>query len=340
MILRALRGFAVRLRVGGQMSWRLLARLVISVALSLWIVTGLVPVAQSEQSETTSSFILGAAHQAPLLSIEPFARFTGTGWVNSWPPADEGKTLVPALDRVPLRWLAKPVPREWTLWPTTGAPIKAAVTGIAREDGGCTAPLVLTMASTPALDIAFADDNGPPLIAVDTQQLVEGVRRVKSTDPESRSLTQVIEQAFRANEPRFLMAPATRSLVEAARQEIDFATLEIETASLSRAARELEPSLYYFEAQKQTTLKSGLLFGIKARGWLRRNGTTWSAVGLTGAPFDEEGLSSVTPLGIVRVTGRVFWVSLLTYYESMEFAIDEILPQGSRRLLRSGGGGC
>jgi hypothetical protein len=163
---------------------------------------------------------------------------------------------------------------------------------------------------------------------------------MKSTDPEWRPLTQVIEQAFRANEPRLLMTPSTRSLVETARREIDFATLDIETASVTRAARELEPSLYYFEAQKQTTLKSGVLFGIKARGWLRRNGAAWSAVGVTGAPFDEEGLSSVTPLGIVRATGRVFWVSMITYYESMDFGIDEIVPGGARRLLRSGGSGC
>jgi len=313
------------------------ARIVISAVFAAWIVTA---GARAAQSETTSPFVLGAAHQAPLLSIEPFARFTGSRWVNTWPPADESNKPAPALDRVPAGWLAKPVPREWTLWPTTGAPIKATITGIAREDGGCTAPLVLTLAPADALDIAFADDNGPPLIAVDTQQPIEGVRRMRPTDAEWQPLTQVIEQAFRANEPRFLMAPSTRSLVETARRELDFTMLEIDTASLTRAARELEPSLYYFEAQKQTTLKSGLLFGIKARGWLRRNGTTWSAVGVTGAPFDEEGLSSVTPLGIVRASGRVFWVSMITYYESMEFAIDEILPQGSRRLLRAGGGGC
>jgi hypothetical protein len=316
------------------------ALLVLPVALAMAASTGAVREIQTTSAtQPARPFVLAAAYHHPSIAIEPFARFTGSTWVNSWPPADESGSKPASLDRVPVRWLAKPVPRAWTLWPNAGAPFKSVVTGIVRHEGGCTAPLVLTLDPTPGVTIAVPDD-GPPVLAVDTDQAVEGVRDVPASDSEGRALIPLVIKTFGQHESRLIVGAATAEHVQAARREIDISKLAIETTKLVRAAREIEPSLYYFEARKETSLKSGPLFGIVVRGWLRRSGQDRIAVSVSGGAYSDEGQTFATPLGIVRAADRQFWVFLLTHYESMEFAIDEITTAGARRLLRAGGSGC
>ena len=83
------------------------------------------------------------------------------------------------------------------------------------------------------------------------------------------------------------------------------------------------------------------LLSLKVSGWVRldSNGRT-SAFALFGSVFDDEGTWSVTPLAIVRVAGRVFWITAVSRYESSSFVIRDVSPSAIRDVLTSDNGGC
>lgn len=79
----------------------------------------------------------------------------------------------------------------------------------------------------------------------------------------------------------------------------------------------------------------------KVSGWVRPdpNGRT-SAFALFGRVFDDEGMWTMTPLAIVRLAPRVFWITAVTLYESSSFVIRDVSPSAIRDVLTSDNGGC
>jgi hypothetical protein len=108
-----------------------------------------------------------------------------------------------------------------------------------------------------------------------------------------------------------------------------------------RPVADTSPVLYYFEAVRRANRKNGSVLSLKVSGWLRRDsaGRT-SAFALFGSVFSEDGTWSVMPLAIVRVAGRVFWITLATGYESASFVIRDVSPSAVRAVLTSDNGGC
>jgi hypothetical protein len=105
------------------------------------------------------------------------------------------------------------------------------------------------------------------------------------------------------------------------------------------------PRVIYFEAHKAAAASLWQLEGFTIAGWLVE-GTTGRrrALHLTGSLVTGEsnGLGSRlrVPLGFLRLGDRVLWVSALHGYESLEYAIDEIMASDVRQVIAVNAGGC
>jgi hypothetical protein len=269
--------------------------------------------------------------------LVPFARFTGTRWVNTWPTPDESDVRVPPLAEVPTTWLGKPVPRQWTFWPASGNRRSVTVVGTRRGDGtggGCTQPAVLTMDQT-----LGSESQG---LAIATDQLIEAVRRVQPSTPEWRHLEPVIDAAVRTNERRLVASkPFNRAWQQEALAEVDVFQAPLTIETVYRPVADASPVLYYFEAVRSANRRNGSSLTMKVSGWVRpeANGGL-AAFALFGNVFDDEATWTVTPLAIVRIAERVFWITGVGGYESYSFVIRDVSPTAIRDVLTSDNGGC
>jgi hypothetical protein len=78
--------------------------------------------------------------------VVPFAAYHGGRWERAWPEANEASDPLPALDDLPSVWRrhGEPVPREWHVWPVSGAePIPAHIDGIEVTDAHCVDQIAL-----------------------------------------------------------------------------------------------------------------------------------------------------------------------------------------------------
>jgi hypothetical protein len=298
------------------------------------IVVMAIVVASAALSAQPRPFVVAAYSDGGLV---PFARFTGARWVNTWPMPAESDVPVPPLAEIPTIWLGKPVPRQWSFWPASGSRRPVTVVGARRGSGtggGCTQPAVLTMDQT--LD---SESRG---LAVDTDQVVEAIRRVQPSSAEWRHLEPVIHAAVRANERRLVaIGPINRPWQQEALTEVDVFQAPLAIEAVYRPVADASPILYYFEAVRSANRRNGSLLSMKVSGWVRPdpNGRT-SAFQLFGRVFDDEAMWTMTPLAIVRLAQRVFWITAVTHYESSSFVIRDVSASAIRDVLTSDNGGC
>jgi hypothetical protein len=179
-------------------------------------------------------------------------------------------------------------------------------------------------------------------LAVDTDQVVEAVRRVPPSSAEWRHLEPVIDSAVRDHERRLVeIGSIDRTWQQEALAEVNIFQAPLTIETVYRQVADTSPVLYYFEAVRSANRKNSSLLSLKVSGWVRRdsNGRT-SAFALFGSVFDDEGMWSMTPLAIVRLAGRVFWITAVTRYESSSFVIRDVSPRAIRDVLTSDNGGC
>jgi hypothetical protein len=290
------------------------------------------------QAAGSPAFVLAISDSGK--ALEPIGRFTGSAWVNTWPPPDEPHVTVPPLDRVPLSWLGKRVPRQWTLW-QNGDRRTVTVTGTRRGDasgGGCTSPAVLTLTAP----------QGPPdtrddiALAVDTAQEIVSLRALGHSDIEWAQLQPFVAEMFRANEQRAMRNGNRRWFVEAlARAKTNLASVPIRVEAVVRPAGTARPPLYYVVAARRADTGSGTV-GVIIWGWTQRDATgRWSALGVTGHSFgDDTPGNGLNPLGVLRVGTRTFWVMSRTGYESLGYEIYEVTASDVVRTLAVASGEC
>jgi len=279
-------------------------------------------------------FVIAAYSDGGLV---PFARFTGTNWVNTWPTPDEANVRVPPLAEAPATWLGKAIPRQWIFWPEAGGRRSITVVGTRRGDGtggGCSVPAVL----------ATAEPLGPESrgLAVDTNQPIEPVRRVELSSPEWRRLEPVIDSAVRTNERRLItIRPHNRAWQAEQLAEVDVFQAPLTIDRVYRPVADAVPVVYYFEAVRTATRKNGTPLTMKVSGWVRPDATGGlAAFALLGSVYDDEGMWDVMPLAIVHVAQRVFWITSVGHWESSSFVIREVSPTAVRDVLTTDNGGC
>jgi hypothetical protein len=188
--------------------------------------------------------------------LEVLVRFTGEKWVNTWEGSGGQTAPVLPLDQIPLSWLGKPVPRQWTAWTSDGRSRLVRVTGTARGPA-CEAPTVLTLA--PA-DVGPADQAE---VTLDTDQRILGFRELRPSDRDAdrAAMEPVALGAFREKAPAAVaqyrgsyLQPASALTTEA------MAGQAVTVAYLTRP-RSTSPAITYFEVFQPA--KSNPSYGIR-----------------------------------------------------------------------------
>jgi hypothetical protein len=267
--------------------------------------------------------------------LEVVARFTGERWVNTWEGNGDKNTPVLPLDQIPLSWLGKQVPRQWTAWNADGRSRTVHVSGTARGPA-CQAPTMLTLASGDAGPADQAE------VTLDTDQPVLGFRELRPSDRDADRATMEAAAlgAFRERAP----AEAARyrgsdSLPKSALTPETLSGQPVIVAFLSRTAAP-SPAIAYFEAFQPSKVNAN--YGIRVSGWLHRVDGTWSVAGVAAdvRGADSASIPTRRPLGIFQLAGHDFLLVRLIRYEGWGTGIYEIEGNTLRAILTTPGGGC
>jgi hypothetical protein len=300
---------------------------------------------------SASAFVVAVDEGGTLL---PVARYEAGRWLNTWPEPDEDSKPVPALADVPPAWLGRPVPSEWTLWPTGGGQTRVTITGTARS-GGCVVSPKLTLPERRFPPDGAFDQVHPGLAtteggAVRAIEMVAG-RPMKAPLPTAAAtLTRVqpvVASLFARHE--------RQALAEAQALGSPDATLTIGQLPTLRPTvewlyRVVQPgtTVLYFEASKRTP--SALHHRLTLRGWLRIDGAAVTPMGVEAyvwhdddpapAPDSIADVSDRIPLGVVRAGTQQVWVMETPSGESNAFVLYDIGATAARMLLHVDAGGC
>lgn len=297
---------------------------------------------QSQQARPRP-FVLAAASVRDdhrLTMLEVIARFTGTEWVNTWPPADDHKSPLPTLAEVPADWLGIPVPRKWAVSFDRTHRVSVSVDHMERLLG-CTNLIVLGLNHATG-DPAGVVDSDRINIAVDTpSQTVEGFRKLGVGDVEWHSRATTILATYRAHVTTIVRTMGNPDWAREALQGVELSTVPIKISYLYQQLARGPAVTYLFEAKQESSRPDGRLIGVLVRGWLRVDAKgNASTFGLTDGAHDEEGMSSVQPMAWFQLGVRTYWLLRITGYEDYRFSIMEITPTDARQVLSAGGGGC
>ena len=267
--------------------------------------------------------------------LQPVARFTGSGWVNTWPDPEGRDAPVPDFLQLPTSWLGKPVPRQWVLWSMSGAHMRGRVVA-ARRAEGCSGPIALVLQKTKATE---PEKLRGFRVAVDSNQPVEGFRPVTTADPEWNALQPAVAETFRAHESS---VENSGSLPLGSSSTARLITVPVTIESLMRPVSASGPVVYYFEATKRLPINRAL--GVSVAGWLTRSSARgpWTAFDVSGRVLsrDSAPVPVRTPIGLFRVLGRVYWLMRITDYEGSDTTLYDVSAAGTREILTTGGGGC
>jgi hypothetical protein len=319
------------------------------------LIAGRPAVAQSPATNPAAppAFVLAVDEGGTLL---PIARVAGGRWLNTWPEPEEDTKPVPALAAVPRAWLDRPVPSEWTLWPTGGGPTRMTITGTARS-GGCVVSPKLTLPERRFPPEGAYDQVHPGLAtteggAVRAIEMMAG-RSMRAPLPAAGAILDrarpVIASLF-ATHQKEALARAPEFAVAQASAPLD-TLLASSEPRLEWLYRVVSPgaTVVYFEASKRPPPATSYS-RLTVIGWLRIDGAAVTPIGIeTYVGFDESppeatdliaNVSDRIPLGVVRAGPQDVWVMETPSGESHAFVLYDVGSRAARRLLRVDAGGC
>jgi hypothetical protein len=307
----------------------------------------------SARSQEPGGFALAVVDTAGVL--EPVARFDGTTWERIWDEPKPKADLPVALDRIPAAWFPPDgrVPTLWYLWLvddpraisapfeersgqplTTGAPVLLRV--------GCQERIALGSNDRGAASQETSGGDAPRLKAgvalTDKAIRVEQATILRPDAPLLQSVTDRAVAAFhRAEEDQLeLLEPAARKGVPA------FSARRTAPVRWTRAVR-----LGVAQAPRRTFYLEGeAVYGaivMTGHVWVqidRDRDTLDAEVALTDPDRKEVRLR--TPLGVLRVGDRRFWMFDVRVWEHVLYEIVEASGQGARpaTVLEVPAGGC
>jgi len=313
----------------------------LAVALSLIAGFAPAPSASIDQASATPAFIVAVDHPAGSSvesSLIPIARYTGTEWVNTWPPPDEASTPAPSLAQIPEAWLGGPVPNVWTRWAADGSRLRVTVVAPVRERRRCETAIVLRIAGV-------ADGARDPWapnavrIAVNTNQPVEWVRAIAPDHRDAKEIRPVIEREYEESQAR--MAAARMADWTTVLNALNAARAPMIVETLVGPSIDAGPVIYYFRAIRRVTPPRQSPMAIEVHGWLARaTDGTWAAFDTAREIRRGDGQGQHRPLAIFRIGQRMYWLTMLIGYEGVGFAIDDVARGSVRRLVTARDGGC
>jgi hypothetical protein len=272
-------------------------------------------------------------------AIVPFAAYDGGRWERAWPEADEATEGTATIGGIESIWRKRGerVPREWTVWPRTGArSVQAHVSGIDVVDAYCGGQVVLKT------DLRSLEVEPPAKfgVAVDSNVPVGSVREIHESNSAWRTAAQIVLSNF-VN-------------LEAAQARTDHQELPREApqpvARITALYRERQSprSPMYFVAEKKYRTPSSPSDASCERvtvitGWLVP--AAGGALTLRDAKVfltDCDGVKVRTalPLAAVHVSNHLFWVVQEHGYEDETYLIADIRPTDVPYPIEVNGGAC
>jgi formylglycine-generating enzyme required for sulfatase activity len=280
----------------------------------------------SSNSDTTPLWI-GVVREDD--TIVPFALFTGSGWINSWPigrpvmpgvPPDTSLTL----DGLPSRWYSpfQRLPREWLIRGTDGSLTTITVTRPITVNSHCETfvGLLIGNAKTP-------EDTRAPV-------------RIMGFAASAAIITAPVESVTEGSEEWSRIFAFVQKRTDAA-AAFTKATIKSYTLRLERGLPEEDGSVVYRYNIESDTEAPGRRSGetmsmrITSYGWVRSDHINT----LSYCSGEGKRIGDMIPLGTFMFGGKTFWVVKYQFSESESYAVIEV-GSAVKNVIDTYGGGC
>ncbi len=267
--------------------------------------------------------------------IIPFADFDGQRWRSSWPAPQETVPDERALQHVPAAWWGRSTFQPtWEVIESGGGRRAAQITatGYAGLGSSCAVTTALKT-NVPAETYGYGE-----VLAANRAGVLEPVRTVTAGSSEWRSVSALLPGLYRRHG-----APEWRTVPSARAAAASFTEPVLETAFTSS---DDGGQLVYFESSRPVTFAepSALDDHPFLAGWLWRRSpaSPFQAVTILAVrrDGDRKGVSSFTPLGIVRHGRQRFWMGMFGAYVYAAPAVFDVRRAGVVRQLVVDHAGC
>lgn len=272
--------------------------------------------------------------------VIPFAAFDGRRWTHAWPEPALELTVPVDVRGIPSRWWGPTQALEnWQAW-TGGAPQSLRIAQPDWVNVHCVRQVGLRSdyrspdVPPPRTEQPYPKDG----LAVSPPQPVERIATVPLGSDEARTLLPTVHEAFNKAEREVENVyghPVTRRAREGRVPDLDAVYAFGE-----------HPRIYYVEATRWYRLlgqTSGDCATVGfATGWFAREGhevrSLVTSVDLL--PCNRMGATYMLPLGVMRLTGKLFWLAQFAGWNDERYVVVEIKPKTVEALVNAWGGSC
>jgi hypothetical protein len=271
--------------------------------------------------------------------VVPFATYDGRRWSGHWPRPAIELTVPIDLRSVPASWWGPTGPlASWQAWGATEEPQPIHVTQPDWIDVHCVRQIGLRTDyragrfPPPPAEQPYPKDG----LAVSPPQAIERVQSVPPNAEEAAGMMAVLRDAFNGAE-RKTAGKFAHPIKTSVREQVA-PTVE------ALYAHGGEPRVYYVESQREymnpETGECALV--AFATGWLvRQNGVFHPlSMAVDVLNCDRLGASYMMPLGVARLSTRVFWLAQFSGWDHERYVVIEPKARTVDAVVSAWGGGC
>jgi len=293
------------------------------------------------------SFTIGVLRRDAL--IVPFATYDGKRWQNYWPPPAEHAEVPLSLRNVPKGWWGSVGAREvWQVWMNDSSQrtIKVrqpdwAPTFCQKQVGLRTdyQPYVRPpppgaspypkdgLAVSPPHPVEPVDVLGPD--STERADFVEAIH-ARFVEREHDTLESLIRA--HAGNPRQIPLPPTEQELRAT------PPMAIETLYAYGGSHRT----YFVEGAREYKKNGACTVVVLVRGMVARDSGKYSTEGLRLmlSACDRANASYMLPLGVLSVSGGVYWIAQISGWDRESYNIIDITPHSKAADRSAPGGGC
>ena len=311
-----------------------------TVWLTMW--AGSPESAPTQKSPRSEPFAIGLLRRDGI--VIPFATFDGRDWASTW-PADLRTLQVPAsLTAVPTKWWGKAGPLDtMTLWVTgeSRGPVRlerpTAVRIMCSPRAGLRSTYVSSLPVPPPTNRSYPKDG----VVVSGTTVVEPIAAVPQSSPEWAGTATVLIEPF-DNAETIAAERFTNWQHPVPRKERQKVPIEIE--ALYKAPMDADGWVAYrFQAVKRFPAPDGdcgLL--SSASGWILQgpNGKRWTQLAVRITYCDRMDDIVAVPFGLVRASGKLYWIYQLSGYDREGYAVSRPTPKQIEANVQYSAGSC
>jgi hypothetical protein len=322
------------------MSDRMRRRVAAGMMLAAGIAVGTLGLVRADAADTRIAFTVGILRRDAI--IVPFADYDGKSWHADWPEPRKNDDVPIDLRSVPKGWWGRAGVRQtWQLWSAGQDPPR--LLNVLQPDwftAYCLRAIGLrtdyrARQPLPAPNVRPYPTDG---LVVSPPQPIERVEIVPQGDSRRLRLMPMILDSFNRTE-RQIGGEVHHPIPQAEREQIAPA-IEAMYASPDGRVLYIEVAREYHDRGDPSDACRAVAFG---GGWFARGDRDLYEPLQTYVQVldcDRDGASYMLPLGIVRLSGRTFWLTQFSGWDGAQYEVDEIEPKTVERVVSRSGGGC